>query len=96
MERPHWHFDSKCHKESKEQQHLLNDIQARIMPSQDVKGIGDVVQVQHGNQSEQWAKQGVQEEFKCCVNMVVIFLDTNDDVHRNQSCLEEYIEQQSI
>ena len=82
MQRPHWYFDCKGHKEGKENQDLLNNIQRSVMPGLNIKGIGCVIQVEHRDQSKKRAKQGVKEELKRGINTVLATPYADDDVHR--------------
>ena len=97
VHRPHRHLDGKGRKESKEQQGLHAAHQGQFVPSQDIEAAaGCDVQIDQGDQHQQRAEQGVQEELEGGVNLVRATPDADDQVHRDQGGFKEDIKQDAV
>ena len=97
MDGPHGHLHGEGGEECEEHQGLCGTRQRQLVPGKDVKAATRlVVQVDDGDQGQQRAQQRIEEELERGVDFVRTAPDTDDQVHRNQRGLKEYIEQQAI
>ena len=97
MHRPHRNLDRKRRQEGEKQQRLRGAPQWQLVPGGQVEaatGLG--VQENKRDQHQQGAEQRVQEKLERGIDLVGPAPDADDQVHRDQRCLEKHVEQQAV
>ena len=96
MDRPHRQLDREAGEESEPQPSL--GIRREIIRHQrrDRRRVRLDHHVQHGDQHQHRAEQGVEEEFVARLDALGPAPDADDQIHRDQAALEEDVEQEQV
>jgi hypothetical protein len=96
VHRPHRHLHRECQQEGNEDQHLLGHAERQPVEIQDAEAAGLQIHVDQRNQHEHRAEKGVQEELDGGIYAPRSAPDADNQEHRHQHRLPEYVEQHRI
>ena len=96
VHRPHRHLHRKRGEEGQPQQILRLHREVIFHQHGDRGGARQVHDPQHGDQHQHRAKQRIEEELVAGVDTIRAAPDADDEIHRDQACLKQDVEQEEI